>query len=608
MRMLRDELSDLTGRVDRYLAQINQSAIAGGNQLAERLATVRQNADIRAELIKLAYATPEELDEAGLWSHEQLDQLDEQGKLTESLMEGRLVRRSAGGIAARFKELLHPRDRDGKWIDKPDLPSSVKSKPSKAPDLSAAESKLFTSANPSLLDKLKDGEGPVEKKLRKALDAIGIDPYDVNWDELEVHADGHEAAPQSRLEIGGQGISPCAQARSVDFSVHVLLPEMLREKYPALSEKLRRTSPRWGRLTGQMETGIGQPSSPEPPKSKFQQRVEKLDADATKLAGEGVKEIAAEQGMAPNNPGFGRTSQSALLTYVREAATQPRTVELYSEVKQLDDGSSVRVYDESRRALHEQIITSMLDGIPGQEQPRVLFSGGGYAAGKGSVLKLMAAKGDERLPPDALVLDPDRIKAMLPEFADQLGSDPQANLLVYEEAWDIAQEVQRRAQERKMNVIVDGISDTSPEEMLGRVDSFTDSGYSAHAVYVSIPTETANQRGYDRAINATDEAARRFIPQVIMRAVHRDVSATLPGVLEGAPKRGLTVDVYDNDVERGAEPIHVLKMEEGKPKVLDGQDETWAAILAKGKERIPGVDERRRGVDAYGKVKKEGEL
>ena len=460
MRMLRDELSDLTGRVDRYLAQINQSAIAGGNQLAEKLATVRRNADVRAELIKLAYATPEELDEAGLWSHEQLDQLDEQGKLTESLMEGSLVR-SAGGIAARFEELLHPRDRDGKFRDKP-----------------------------------------------------------------------------------GTAV---------------------------------------------------------PTKSKFQQRVEKLDAKATKLAGEGVKEIAAEQGMAPNNPGFGRTSQSALLTYVREAATQPRTVDLYSEVRQLDDGSSVRVYDESRRALHEQVIASMLDGIPGQERPRVLFSGGGYAAGKGSVLKLMAAKGDERLPPDALVLDPDRIKAMLPEFADQLGSDPQANLLVYEEAWDIAQEVQRRAQERNMNVIVDGISDTSPEEMLGRVESFTSSGYSAHAVYVSIPTETANQRGYDRAINATDEADRRFIPQVIMRAVHRDVSATLPGVLEGAEKYGLTVDVYDNDVERGAEPIHVLTMEEGKPKVLDGQDETWAAILAKGSERI-------QGVDAYGKAKKEGEL
>lgn len=473
LRMLRQELTDLMGRTDRYLAQIELQQQAASNKLADKLAEARENADVRAELLRRGLATEEQLDDAGLWSHEQLDQLDSEGRLVEALVEGSLLRkagRGLSGLAAKFEEKLHPRDREGKWRDKP------------------------------------------------------------------------KAAPQT--------------------------------------------------------PGV-------PTKSKFQERVEDLDQRAEKLAGEGVAQLAADQGTVPNDPGFGRTSQATLLEYVKEAATEPRTVELYSEVRDGPDGPE-RVYDASRKELHEEIIGSMLDGVPSQESPRVLFSGGGYAAGKGSVLKLMAARGDERLPKDALVIDPDKIKAMLPEFEQTLAEDPQANLRVYEEAWDIAQELQARAQEAQLNVIVDGISDTSPEEMLGRVRSFTEQGYSAHGFYVSIPTETATERAWNRAINAEDVADRRFIPKVIMRSVHRDVSATIPGVLEGAKDLNFTVDVYDNDVERGAEPIHVLTTENGEPKVLQGQDETWAQILAKGQERIPGVDAK-RGRDAYGKIKKEGE-
>lgn len=469
--MLRQELTDLMGRTDRYLAQIEVQQAAAANKLADKLAEARENADVRDELLRRGLADEKQLDDAGLWSHDQLDQLDSEGKLAEALVEGSLLRkaeRGIGSLAAKFEEKLHPRDRTGKWRDKP-----------------------------------------------------------------------------------GDGAAPNV-----------------------------------------------------PTKSKFQQRVEDLDQRAEKLAGEGVKDLAAEQGMVPNDPGFGRTSQKTLLEYVKEAATEPRTVDLYSEVRDGANGPE-RVYDESRKELHDEIIASMLDGVPAQESPRVLFSGGGYAAGKGSVLKLMAARGDERLPQDALVIDPDKIKAMLPEFEQTLADDPQANLRVYEEAWDVAQELQARAQEAKLNVIVDGISDTSPDEMLGRVKSFTDQGYSAHGFYVSIPTEVATERAWNRAINAEDVADRRFIPKVIMRSVHRDVSATIPGVLEGAKDLNFSVDVYDNDVERGAEPVHVLTTEGGEPKVLEGQDETWAQILAKGQERIPGVDAR--GRDAYGNVKKEGD-
>jgi len=594
--MLRQELTEMMGRTDRYLAQIDLSQVASANRLSARLAEARENADVRGELLERGMATEQQLDDAGLWSHNQLDQMDSEGKLAEALLEGSLLRKVQGGVAnlaRKFEEKLHPRDREGQWRDapgggvpKPSVPTKSKFEQrvealdkrsstlaASASTFTPAEQALEEAADPSVLDRLRDGDGPVEKALRSAFNALGVDPYDVDLKALDLHCDFHEGTVKSRLTVAGANVSPCSRARGVDFAVHALLPGMLREKHPALAEKLRRTSPRWGWRSG---------NAPAlPPRSPG-------------------------QGTAPNDPGFDRTSQATLLQYVREAVTAPRTVELYSEVRSTPNGP-VRVYDASRKELHEAIISDMLEGVPAQESPRVLFSGGGYAAGKGSVLKLMAARGDERLPQDALVIDPDRIKAQLPEFADTLADDPQANLRVYEEAWDIAQELQARAQEAKLNVVVDGISDTSPDEMLGRVKSFREQGYSAHAFYVSIPTEVATQRAYNRAINAEDAADRRFVPKVIMRAVHRDVSATLPGVLDGAADLNLTVDIYDNDVERGAEPVHVLTTVDGAPKVLEGQDETWAQILAKGQERIEGVDASKRGRDAYGKLKKEGE-
>lgn len=101
--------------------------------------------------------------------------------------------------------------------------------------------------SPSLVANLKDGKGPVEQFTRKVTDAIGVDPYDVDLDNLKAHAHLHEKHPVSRFEIDGQGLSPCALSEDTDFAVHVLLPEMMRDRYPKVAQRLRETSPRWGK-------------------------------------------------------------------------------------------------------------------------------------------------------------------------------------------------------------------------------------------------------------------------------------------------------------------------------------------------------------------------
>ena len=344
----------------------------------------------------------------------------------------------------------------------------------------------------------------------------------------------------------------------------------------------------------------------------FERRVKRLERRSGKQIAAGVARRSAPQspgtvtkptvkqtGPVPDPAAprtrFGKSSQKELLAYVNRAASVPTTVDRYSEMR---DGR--RVYDESRREVHEKIIAELLDGIPAQEQgqARVFFTGGGYAAGKGSVVKKHA----DALPPAdifpddpqrALVLDPDRIKAKLPEFDALLAVDPEANLIVYEEAWDISQELQRRAIERNVNVIVDGISNTSADDMLGRVKLFNAAGYQpAKVVYVTIPTDEAVRRARNRAMNAKDKADRRYIPEAIMRAVHRDVSATVPDVIARAGDVGLEVEVWDNDqgpvVDAAGNPV-AGKFNPPKRIFAGGavEDEgLWAEFLAKATEDI----------------------
>jgi hypothetical protein len=293
----------------------------------------------------------------------------------------------------------------------------------------------------------------------------------------------------------------------------------------------------------------------------------------------------------PNAPRFnGKASQKELLAYVNNAKTKASTVDEHSS----RDADGNRIYDTGRKAIHDRIIAKMLKGVKSQPpgEAHVFFTGGGYAAGKGGVVN-----NHEGVPPDALVLDPDKIKAELPEFQELLESDPEANLLVYEEAWDISQEIQRRAIEMNANVVVDGISDTSPEDMLGRVKLFKDAGYKdAKLVTVSIPTEEAIARADNRARKAKKPSDRRFIPEVIMRSVHRDVSATMPGIIEGAKDLGLEVEIWDNDqgvAEDGSfnPPKRFFYFDPAADEPTVEDEDLYQAFLAKAEEQIEGVED-----------------
>jgi hypothetical protein len=79
--------------------------------------------------------------------------------------------------------------------------------------------------------------------VRRFADNIGIDPWDVSLDRCASVARTTESRPQSRFFFG----SPCRFVRSIDYAVHIVLPEMVEERHPMWACYLRTTSPRWGK-------------------------------------------------------------------------------------------------------------------------------------------------------------------------------------------------------------------------------------------------------------------------------------------------------------------------------------------------------------------------
>lgn len=545
--VLREGPETALGRIDHYLADDDLRREGELMQAETRHALARHNATIREELVRRGDADEAALDEAGMLSHETLDDLEEEGLLEAALAELYPLQEGIGsvvGVARKFDTKLHPHDRgSGRFARTYGHVFSKKDKPRVKGR--GGNVKHPTPTGPSA------HPGARERKL----DTSKVPGTDI---------------PKLEQPEGGVGATP-------------VVP---REK-------------------GQTEANKGKVES-------LAGRIHERLRTATR----GRQLTMAE---AHFNPA-GSVSQHTLLAFVRDAASKDDTFDKYARVQ--PDGT-IR-WSSARKQIHEAVIDAMLrepiidengdlhmdpNGKylePDAGGPKVLFSGGGYAAGKGASIKLARKEG--RVPNGAITLDPDRIKAMLPEYKQALDEDdPEGNLMVYREAWEIAQEVQRRAQEKKLNMIVDGISDTSSDEIRDRVRSFDDAGYKDKTIlFTNISTEDALNRAAGRAIKAKADADRRHIPEVIMRAVHRDVAATIPDFLKrlqdehGKGAAGLPhVAVYDNNQGvdengkfRPPKQYAAFDPSTGQFSVTD--QDLWQELLAKGHESIEGVDARPR--------------
>lgn len=257
--------------------------------------------------------------------------------------------------------------------------------------------------------------------------------------------------------------------------------------------------------------------------------------------------------------------------------------------------NNARVYSPERKVLHDQIIDTLLrkrklvpvtsdDGSPkldhrGEpkyelhpdpdgdplrtvgERPRVLFVAGGTASGKSSAMGL--EENAMVVPPDAVNIDPDEIKAMLPEYVEMIGSgDKYAAVGVHLESGQIARRLLNEAMRRGLNISRDGTGDSPGMKFAKEISKMSAAGYEVHVFYVNAPTDVAVERAERRA-----RETGRWVPESQIREIHKNVSArftqhVLPLVREGTISK---LSMYQTE----GDPVPIAEGGGGSFQVLD---------------------------------------
>ena len=235
----------------------------------------------------------------------------------------------------------------------------------------------------------------------------------------------------------------------------------------------------------------------------------------------------------------------------REAHREARKVEDYTPTNpdafatqdrySTADGS----YTPARAAMHDEIVSDALAGVPSSEEPTLYMMGGGPAAGKSSIIK----SGDVEHPEAHVMANPDVFKEDLPEYRDGVNAkDIDAAFKAHEESSYLNKAVMSAAAGENKDVVWDGTGDSSIEKLEKQVKVFRDKGYKVQADYVTCDTDAAVSRAAARA-----EKTGRAVPEKDIRDTHAKVSQIWPE----AVSRGLfdRSDLYDTNA--GGKPVKI---------------------------------------------------
>lgn len=219
------------------------------------------------------------------------------------------------------------------------------------------------------------------------------------------------------------------------------------------------------------------------------------DAATLKRAAEDADRIHAEAARAKGKPG-GALPLDTESIHSKPGGKGP-------------DGKPVRVYSKERAALHRRIVREFLRGVPSQERPEALMMAGGPAAGKSSMLRAGAAKKPEH----SVLVNPDAIKGMLPEYQHliQKVKSRDAAGAVHEESSHIAALITQHAVARRMHLTVDKTK-IKPEEV-ARLEG---QGYRTRAAVATVNIQDARARAKKRG----DETGRYVYDEVLIPGHH----------------------------------------------------------------------------------------
>lgn len=218
-----------------------------------------------------------------------------------------------------------------------------------------------------------------------------------------------------------------------------------------------------------------------------------------------------------------------------------------------------RRYTKERKKLHRKIAEQFLDGHKRQAHPSALMLGGGPASGKSTALKT----GKVAIPDDAVHLDQDEVKKLLPEYRKLAEvHDPYASDAVHREAADLYAAIEAEARRRKQNLILEGTADSGPRQLVNHAKELKHQGYAIDLMYATVPTAIAEERAKKRA-----EATGRAVPLQGLRAMHSNVSKRFEEVLQNINDFNSVV-IWD---VRSDPPTLVFRHQDGETAILDPQ-------------------------------------
>jgi N12 class adenine-specific DNA methylase/predicted ABC-type ATPase len=174
--------------------------------------------------------------------------------------------------------------------------------------------------------------------------------------------------------------------------------------------------------------------------------------------------------------------------------------------------------EHPRATLHDAIVAFFMHGKSPQAKREILFMAGGGAAGKSTYLRENPGK----VPPEAVEVNADDIKALLPEFEEIIAAkDTRAALMVHEESSMLAKRVASEAIAKGLNVVYDATL-AQPSKAVPLMQRFTKAGYKTRVVGLTVDPMLALQRSYTRFLEKG-----RWVPPDVLLGAHAEYNANI---------------------------------------------------------------------------------
>lgn len=183
-----------------------------------------------------------------------------------------------------------------------------------------------------------------------------------------------------------------------------------------------------------------------------------------------------------------------------------------------------RDLETERHALHRSILHTILHRRNYSKNKRIYMLGGAPANGKSAFIR----SGIVKYPENALKIDPDETKMLLPEYGYMLGiREPSAADLVHEESSCLSKKLRQAAIADGLDLLLDGIVNESLEKRIKDVEALKSNGHTIRIDYVTLDTPLSIRLAKNRY-----KRTGRRVPEAFIRKMSRNLAVLIPQLID----------------------------------------------------------------------------